>query len=74
VASRLTRIDARAGAALARAASASGGKQTRLYAKARAELAKLAAVAAAAAGKGLLDGSLSSIQEAVTALLAVVPS
>jgi protocatechuate 3,4-dioxygenase beta subunit len=74
VASRLARIDGRAGAALTRATSASGGKQTRLYAPARTELAKLAAVAAAADGKGLLDGSLSSIKQAVTALLAVVPS
>jgi protocatechuate 3,4-dioxygenase beta subunit len=74
VASRLARIDARASAALTRAASVSGGKQTRLYAKARAELAKLVTVAAAADDQGVLDGSLSSIQQAVTALLAVVPS
>jgi protocatechuate 3,4-dioxygenase beta subunit len=74
VARRLVRLDARANAALDRAGSASGTKQSRPYAKARATLERVVTIATAADAEGNLDVDLATLEDAVTALLALVPA
>ena len=74
VANHLAHLAERAATLLDRASSSAGTKQTRLYRKARAALDHLVAVATAADTKGTLGVSLASIDAAVTAVLALVPS
>jgi hypothetical protein len=73
VARRLVHLDDRANGALDRAGDASGARQLRQYRKARKALERIVTVATTADGKGTLGVSLSAVQQAVTALLALVP-
>jgi len=57
-----------------RAASSSGARQARQYRKAGAALEKLLARATIANGKGTLGVSLVPLDDAVTALLGLLPS
>jgi protocatechuate 3,4-dioxygenase beta subunit len=74
VARRLARLSTRAGGALDRAAASSGSRRTRQYRRARATLTKLLATATAADAKGTLGVSLTTLGQAVNALLVLVPS
>ena len=72
VAHRLARLNARAGTALDRAVSSSGRRQTRQYHRARKALERL--LSAARAADETLGTSLTGLEAAVNALLALVPS
>ena len=74
IARRLARLNERAGRTLDRAASASGGKQSRLYRRAGAALQKLVDVATTANDAGTLDASLATLSGAVTTLVALLPA
>ena len=67
-------LDEHANDAVDRAAGASGTRRNRLYAKARATFGRLLSVADTADARGSLGVSLTPIQQAVAALLAVLPS
>ena len=74
VARKLARLNTQAGTQLDRAAAASGTMQSHLYRKARATLSELLARAQAAATKGTLGVSVTTLAAAVAALLSLVPS
>jgi len=72
VAKRLAMLYSRAGAALDQVASATGTRRTRLLRIARQALQRLRAQARSAAAKGTLDTALAPLDEAVTALIALL--
>lgn len=71
---RLARLNHRAGAALDRASAAAGNRQQRQYQRAQAALSTLLEVATAADAAGALSVSLTTLADAVAALLALLPA
>jgi hypothetical protein len=74
VAKKLLALDRKLEALLAKAAKATGHKQAKRYAKARATLDRLVALAGKAAGAGRLGARLVRVEAAADALRELVPS